>query len=196
MMNYIWAGLMVFAFIAAVFQGNMQELSNSVIQGGVDAVQLCLKLMGSICLWSGLMRIAERSGLTEIISRLLSPLLKVVFPKIKSSSPEAGAISMNVTANLLGLGNAATPLGLEAMKHLQTQNKDKQTATREMIAFVVLNSAAFHLIPSTVALLRQQFGAQNPLDIMPAAWLSSAAALTVGITLTKIFGMRGGRKNG
>jgi len=193
MMNYIWVGLMAFAFIAAIFQGNMQQLSNSVIQGGVDAVQLCIKLMGSICLWGGLMRIAQQSGLTNVISRLLSPLLRIAFPDIKTSSPEAGAISMNITANLLGLGNAATPLGLEAMKHLQARNPDNKTATNEMITFVVLNSAALHLIPSTVALLRQQFGAQNPLDIMPAAWLSSVAALTVGITLTKIFKRRGTR---
>lgn len=190
MMNYIWVGLMVFAFIAAVFQGNMQQLSNSVIQGGVDAVQLCITLMGSICLWGGLMRIAQQSGLTTVISRLLSPLLKIAFPGMDLSSHEAGAISMNITANLLGLGNAATPLGLEAMKHLQAHNPDTMTATNEMVTFVVLNSAALHLIPSTVALLRQQLGAENPLDIMPAAWLSSAAALTVGITLTKIFKRR------
>lgn len=195
MMNYIWGAMILFAFIAAVFQGNVNELSDSIIKESANAVELCLKLGGSICFWSGLMRIAQRSGLTTAISKMLRPLLKIAFPKMRYDSAEAKAISMNVTANLLGLGNAATPFGLEAMKQLQAKNTNPSVASHEMITFVVLNSAALHLLPTTVAFIRQEFGALNPMDIMPAAWLSSIAALSVAITLTKLCKRRGKNKN-
>ena len=132
------------------------------------------------------MEIAEKSGLTDIVCRLLSPLLKIVFPKINTNSKAAKAISMNVTANLLGLGNAATPLGLEAMRRLQEDNNSSDRASGDMIKFVVMNSAAFHLIPTTVASMRQDYGCKTPFDIMPASWLASAAALTAGLTAATI----------
>ena len=135
-----------------------------------------------MCLWGGLTEIAEESGLTAAVCRLLSPILKFVFPKMDMKSETAKSISMNVTANMLGLGNAATPLGLEAMRRLQAENPDKEKASKDMIKFVVMNSAAFHLIPTTVASLRQDYGCKTPFDIMPASWISSAAALTVGLT--------------
>lgn len=191
MMNYIWAGMMIFAFLSAVMQGNMSELSASILSGGSDAVALCIKLLGMLCLWGGIMNIAEKSGLANAVCRLLSPFIKLVFPKMDSKSPAARAISMNVTANLLGLGNAATPLGLEAMKRLQEGNPSPLVASNEMISFLVLNSAALHLLPTTVAMLRQEFGSKSPMDIMPAAWLTSIAALTVGLTMAWL--MRGRR---
>lgn len=182
MMNYIWAFMIVFSIISAFFSGNMQVLSNAIISSATDAVNLCIRLGGTICLWGGLMEIAEKSGLTNAVCRLLSPLLKVVFPKMDMKSKTAKAISMNVTANMLGLGNAATPLGLEAMRRLQDDNPNKEKASADMIKFVVMNSAAFHLIPTTVAALRRDYGCENPFDIMPASWISSAASLTAGLT--------------
>lgn len=128
------------------------------------------------------MEIAEESGLTVVVCRILSPILRLVFPKMDMKGKTAKAISMNVTANLLGLGNAATPLGLEAMRRLQEENREKDRASADMIKFVVMNSAAFHLIPTTVASLRQDYGCETPFDIMPASWITSAAALTVGLT--------------
>ena len=181
MMNYIWAFMVVFSVISAVFGGNMQVLSNAVISSASDAVNLCIRMGGTICLWGGLMEIAEKSGLTDSVCRLLSPFLKIIFPKMNMKGKTARAISMNVTANMLGLGNAATPLGLEAMRHLQDENPDKERASADMMKFVVMNSAAFHLIPTTVAALRRDYGSENPFDIMPASWISSAAALTVGL---------------
>ncbi len=181
-MNYIWAFMIVFSIISAFFSGNMQVLSNAIISSATDAVNLCIRLGGTICLWGGLMEIAEKSGLTNAVCRLLSPLLKVVFPKMDMKSKTAKAISMNVTANMLGLGNAATPLGLEAMRRLQDDNPNKEKASADMIKFVVMNSAAFHLIPTTVAALRRDYGCENPFDIMPASWISSAASLTAGLT--------------
>ena len=177
MMNYIWAGMMLLAFLSAAWQGNMQALSNAVMAGASDAVTLCIKLLGALCLWGGLMEIAKASGLTATVSRMLSPLLRLLFPNFKKDDPAMNAVSMNITANLLGLGNAATPLGLEAMRGLQANNPTPEIASDEMVNFVVLNTAALHLIPTTVALLRQEYGAAVPMDIMPAAWLTSAAAL-------------------
>ncbi len=182
MLNYIWSGMVIFSVIAAIFGGNADALSNAIISSASDAVTLCIRLGGTICLWGGLMEVAEASGLTGAVCRVLSPFLKIVFPKMDMKSKTAKAISMNVTANLLGLGNAATPLGLEAMKRLQEENGKKDRASADMMKFVVMNSAAFHLIPTTVAALRQDYGCKNPFDIMPASWISSAAALSVGLT--------------
>lgn len=182
MINYIWLGMIVFSVIAAFFTFEGDALSSAIISGASDAVNLCIRLGGTMCLWGGLTEIAEESGLTAAVCRLLSPILKFVFPKMDMKSETAKSISMNVTANMLGLGNAATPLGLEAMRRLQAENPDKEKASKDMIKFVVMNSAAFHLIPTTVASLRQDYGCKTPFDIMPASWISSAAALTVGLT--------------
>ncbi len=182
MINYIWAGMVVFSVIAALFAGRADALSSAIISSASDAVSLCIRLGGTMCLWGGLMEIAEKSGLTGVVCRVLSPILKLIFPKMDMKSKTAKAISMNVTANLLGLGNAATPLGLEAMRCLQAENSSKERASGDMIKFVVMNSAAFHLIPTTVASMRQDYGCKTPFDIMPASWVSSAAALTVGLT--------------
>ena len=152
MMNYIWAGMMLLAFLSAAWQGNMQALSNAVMAGASDAVTLCIKLLGALCLWGGLMEIAKASGLTATVSRMLSPLLRLLFPNFKKDDTAMNAVSMNITANLLGLGNAATPLGLEAMRGLQANNPTPEIASDEMVNFVVLNTAALHLIRTTVAL--------------------------------------------
>ncbi len=181
MINYIWAGMVIFSVISAFFAGKADVLSAAIISSASDAVSLCIRLGGTICLWGGLMEIAEKAGLTAAVCRILSPFLKIVFPKMDMKSKTAKAISMNVTANLLGLGNAATPLGLEAMRRLQDSNPSKEKASADMIKFVVMNSAAFHLIPTTVASMRQDYGCKTPFDIMPASWISSAAALTVGL---------------
>ncbi len=181
MINYIWAGMVIFSVISAFFGGTTDALTSAIISSASDAVSLCIRLGGTICLWGGLMEIAEQSGLTGVVCRLLSPFLKIVFPKMDMKGKTAKAISMNVTANLLGLGNAATPLGLEAMRRLQTENPSKDKASGDMIKFVVMNSAAFHLIPTTVAAMRQDYGSENPFDIMPASWVSSACALAVGL---------------
>ena len=196
MMNYIWAGMMLLAFLSAAWQGNMQALSNAVMAGASDAVTLCIKLLGALCLWGGLMEIAKASGLTATVIRMLSPLLRLLFPNFKKDDPAMNAVSMNITANLLGLGNAATPLGLEAMRGLQANNPTPEIASDEMVNFVVLNTAALHLIPTTVALLRQEYGAAVPMDIMPAAWLTSAAALCVGLAMAWLLRVRRRKRGG
>lgn len=186
MMNYIWGAMMIFSFFAALFSGNMQALSDSVVNGGQDAINLVIKLTGMMCLWGGIMKIAEKAEITKIICRFLSPLFSLLYKNIDKKSETAHAMSMNITANLLGLGNAATPLGLEAMRRMQEANSDKDTATDDMVVFVVMNSAAMRLIPTTVATLRTQFGSNSPMEIMPATWLSTLLSLTAGIVTAKV----------
>lgn len=185
MMNYIWVALIIFSFFCAASTNNMSFLSEAVISGGSEAITLVIKLAGFICFWNGLMAIAEKSGLTKIFSDLLKPLLRLLFPSLKDEKAK-NAISMNITANLLGLGNAATPLGLEAMNRLQECSLKKDTATNDMVRFVVLNSAALQIVPTTVALLRHEHGSQNPMEILVPSIVTSLFSVTVGITMTVI----------
>lgn len=132
------------------------------------------------------MEIAERSGVTKGISKLLSPLIKLIFPRIRKEKDALEAITMNITANVLGLGNAATPLGLEAMRRLQNINSDTSRASDEMVVFVVMNTAAMHIIPTTVATLRGQYGSVSPMSILPASFLTSFCALFVAVISAKL----------
>lgn len=193
-MNYVWPVMVLFAFFASVVTGNMSALSKAVIQGGQDAVSLLLRLVSMLCLWGGIMEIAEKSGVTAAFSKLLSPVMRLIFPKLRKNEYALEAISMNITANILGLGNAATPLGLEAMRRLQLVNEDTNRASDEMVVFVVMNTAAMHVIPTTVATLRGQYGSQSPMAIMPASILTSACALFVAVFFAKLGNRLGKRK--
>lgn len=183
MMSYIWPAMIIFSFICAIATGKLNNLSSAIISGGTDAISLSIKLMGMICLWNGLIHIAEESGLTKALCRLLSPLLKLLFPRLKDDKTRE-AIAMNMTANILGLGNAATPLGLDAMSRLQALNPKKDTASDEMARFVVINTACIHLVPTTVALLRQEYGSASPTEILLPALCTSACAICVGLSMT------------
>ena len=185
MMNYIFPVLVIFSFFAAIVNGEMSALSMSIVDGGQKAVELIIRLVSMLCLWGGIMEIAEQSGITRMFSNLMMPVMRLVFPKLKKEKYALEAISMNVTANILGLGNAATPLGLEAMRRLQQINPHTDTASDEMVVFVVMNTAAMHIIPTTVATLRGQYGSQNPMEIMPASILTSACALAVALIAAK-----------
>lgn len=187
MMNYIWVIMIALSVFCALAFGRMGGLSDTIISGGQPAVELCLKLMGIITFWSGIMNVAEKSGLTKIISRALSPVLRLLFPKLKKDSPAINAMSMNITANLLGLGSAATPFGLEAMSRLKDEtDAAESTASNEMVRFVVLNASAVTLIPTTVAMLRSEHGSESPMDIILPALLTSVSALFIAVLLTFI----------
>ena len=186
MMNYLLPIMAVFSLFCAIATGKINELSGAVVTGGSDAISLVIKLAGVICLWNGLTAIAQKSGLTALICKLFSPLLRLIFPKLKDKQARE-AIAMNITANFLGLGNAATPLGLEAMKRLQNANPTPERATDEMARFVVINSAAIHLVPTTIALLRSEYGSSAPMEILAPALTTSTIALTIGILATNIF---------
>lgn len=186
MMNYIWIAIIFFSVITAVFKGTANELSNGIITSGNTAVDLCLSLLGTFCLWNGLMNIAEKSGLSQAFAKLTAPILCKLFKGLKKDSDAILPISLNITSNLLGLSNAATPIGIEAMKKLAKENTGKTTPSNNMVLFVVMNSAALRLIPSTVASIRANHGSMNPLEIIVPSVITSICALTVGITMTKI----------
>ncbi len=186
MMNYVFPILVIFSFVCAAFTGQMNELSASVVEGATNAVELIMRLVAMLCLWGGVMEIADSSGVTRGISRLLSPVIRLIFPRIRKEKDALEAISMNITANILGLGNAATPLGLEAMRRLQQINPDTSRASDEMIVFVVMNTAAMHIIPTTVATFRAQYGSVSPMSILPASFLTSFCALAVAIAAAKL----------
>ncbi len=187
MMNYIWTFLIVFSLISAIYYGNMGELSSGVINSGNTAVNLCISLLGTFCLWNGIMNVAEKSGLSKAFAKFLSPVLCRIFKGIKHDDKALLPISLNISSNLLGLSNAATPLGIEAMKRLAESNKNKTEPDNNMVLFVVMNTAALRLIPTTVAALRAKHQSENPLEIILPSIITSVTALTIGILTAKIF---------
>ena len=192
MMNAVLVGMLIFSVVSAAFGGNMEALSAAALSGCGEAVTLVISLTGMLCLWCGLMKIAQQCRLTEAVARLFRPLTRLLFPELPAGSSALQAICMNLSANLLGLGNAATPLGLAAMQELQKLNRQKDTASNAMVTFVVLNTASLQLIPTTCAVLRQQAGSAAPMEILPAVWLSSVASAAAALTLARL--LRGGRR--
>ena len=186
MMNYIWISIIFFSIIISLFNGTINEVSNSILTSGNTAVELCFSLLGTFCLWNGVMNVAEKSGLSQTLSKIMSPILCKLFKGLDRNSDAIMPISLNITSNLLGLSNAATPIGIEAMKKLSKDNAKKEIASNNMVLFVVMNSAALRLIPTTVAAIRSNHNSINPLEIILPSIVTSVCALTVGITMVKI----------
>lgn len=186
MMKWVFAILIIISVISAFFTGNADGVSNSILNEGANAIQLLLFMLGGMCVWGGLMRIAEKAGITEKLSILFKPLARVIFNGLDLNGKAFKAICMNITANLLGLGNAATPLGMEAMKRLEEEEKTSDKASNNMIVFTVINTASITLIPTTIASLRLKHGAANPLDIIWGVIVTSFISITVALTLTLI----------
>lgn len=184
LLNYIWAALILISVFCAMVTGRMPQLSASVLSGAAGAVELVIAMAGMMCAWTGLMKIADAGGITGLLSRLLNPLMRLLFPSLKKGSPAVRAICMNITANLLGLGNAATPMGIAAMKELAKLNPS-QTADNAMVMFVVINASSIQLIPTFMGTLRAKYGSPAPFDILPAVWLASVIALLAGIVAAK-----------
>ncbi len=181
MLNYIWAALMLLSILCAALTGRMEALSGAILSGAADAVTLAVSMAGMLCLWTGLLHIAEEGGVTAALSRALSPVTRRLFPGLPPQSPALRAVCSNLTANVLGLGNAATPLGIAAMRELQKVSATPYEADRRMVFFVVLNTASVQLLPTMTGALRAQWGSRSPFDIVPAVWLASAGSLAVGL---------------
>lgn len=175
------------SMIFGLLEGKLPEVSAAAMEEPLHAVELSIKLLGSLCFWSGILETARQSGVVDLLCRILKPFLGIIFPRLKGEEKALGAISMNVAANLLGLGNAATPLGIAAMKELQKLSGFSFAATKEMVCFVVMNTASLQLLPTTVATLRLESGAERPFDILPAVWFVSACSLVTGIAAAKLF---------
>lgn len=187
MLNTIWAFMIIIAVITGLITGKISLVASAVIEGASDGVTLVLGMLGVMCFWTGIMEIAEKSGVIRFISRILRPVTKILFKNLNKNEPAMGAIVMNMAANLLGMGNAATPLGLRAMQLLDERNGGRKRASREMCMFVLVNTASIQLIPTTVILLRQNMGSASPGEIIFPVWLVSAAALFVGVISTRLF---------
>ena len=192
MMKWIWSAMLVLSIGIGAATGRIGAVSQAAITGAAGAVELFLLLLGTICMWNGLMKIAEYAGVTDAVCRLLSPLTRRLFPDLKPSSEGMQAITMNMTANLLGLGNAATPLGLRAMKYMAQEAPDKGVATDSMAMFVVINTASLQLVPTTIATIRIKYGSAAPFDTLPCIWISSIVTLSVGILLAKLLARKRG----
>lgn len=189
MINYIWAGMMILSFIAGIINGNIEAVTAGAIDGSAEGVSLIISLLGIMCLWTGIAKIAERAGMIDIFAKLLRPITKILFPRLKAGSAAMSAIVMNMVANLLGMGNAATPLGIKAMQELD-KLKTGDEASDEMCIFAVLNTASIQLIPSTVISLRQSFGSENPGIIIVPVWIASIAAVVAAVLSAKVFQKR------
>ncbi|HEY5585911.1 MAG TPA: nucleoside recognition domain-containing protein [Ruminiclostridium sp.] len=186
MLNYIWVGLLLIGFIVGIINGRIDEVTKAAMDSAQSAVMVCIGLLGVMCLWTGLMKIAEKSGLITSIGRLVRPILVYLFPDIPKDHPALGAIVMNLVANFLGLGNAATPLGIKAMIELQSLNKDKKTASDSMCMFLVLNTAAIQLIPANIIALRTSEGSRKPAEIIVCIWIASICATIMGVIAAKL----------
>lgn len=160
MLNKIWPIFIIFSFIYAIFTGNIENVNQSVFASCEDAVNLSITFLGTICLWNGIMKIASKTSFVHRLSKWLKPLMKFLFPEIKENEGAYNEISMNIIANIFGLGNAATPLGLKAMKSMQEKNSNKDTLTNSMAMFILINTASIQLIPTTAIAIRNSLGSR------------------------------------
>lgn len=190
MLSGIWLVLMVTALLGSVVTGRTQAVTEALLNGGKNTVTFMLTLGGSMCFWSGLLRVADKAGLPRLFARLIAPLMRRLFPDLPTEGAACRTMAMNIAANVLGLGNAATPLGLQAMKHLQETTPHTVCATRNMVVFAVLNTASVQLLPTTVAALRAEAGSAAPFAILPAVWISSLGAAIVAVAVARVFGKR------
>lgn len=186
-MSWIWTGIMAISLIAALILGNGSALAAAVPQGAQAGITLAISMAGSICLWTGVGKLMEHTGVTDLLSKLLSPLLGRLFPSSRHDKVLAGSLSANVCANFLGLGNAATPMGIQAAQRLAAHSPNGN-AGDELCRLIVLNTASIQLIPANVAAVRVSLGCETPFDILPAVWITSLCSAGLGVTAAWLLG--------
>jgi spore maturation protein A len=186
-MNVVWLLLIGAAVITAVFKGTMPAVSNATFSAAGTAVELAIGLVGGMTLFLGLMRVAQDSGLVQLLARALRPIFRYLFPGVPKDHPALGAMAMNFGANILGLGDAATPFGIKAMEDLQSLNQDKETASDAMCMFVTLHSSSLQLIPVMVISLRAAAGSRNPSEIIVGTIFATLASMLVAVATSKLF---------
>ena len=186
MINYIWFVMIFLGLVVGIFTGNGEGISNAII-GSIDStVTFIIGLVGLMCFWCGVMKVGQNSGFTEKLAKLMKPILKLIFKDAAKDEKALGAIVMNITANMMGLGNAATPFGIKAMEEMDRLNTEKGTASNDMALFLVLNAACIQLVPSTVLSIRAAAGSSNPGVIILPAIISTGVAAIVGVNCCKI----------
>lgn len=187
MINYIWAFFIILGITYGIITNNISVINKTLITSGTSAIELIFKLIPLMCLWLGVMKIAEDSNLINILSKHLSKIISPLFPELKGDTKSITYISSNIILNMLGVGNAATPFGLKAMQEMQKLNKNKDTASRSMITFLVINTSSVTLIPSTIISLRVLNNSTNPTSIVPLCIISTFTSSLIGLLLDRLF---------
>ena len=186
MLNILWPIFLIFSFIYAFFVGRISEVNNSIFESTKSAVELSISMLGTMCLWNGIMEVASKTRIVKHLTQILNPIMKILFPDINKGDKVYDEITMNIIANIMGLGNAATPLGLKAMKSMQKNNKEKDKLTNSMAVFIVLNTASIQIIPTTVIAIRNSLGSKNPSIMIIPIWIATICAAIVAILTAKI----------
>ena len=185
MLNIIWIMMIVIGFIVAIVNGNIKEVSTAILESGQESVMTVLKLVGPMSLWLGIVKLAEAAGLVDVLARLFKPLAKFLFPQIPAEHPVLGTIMMNFSANLLGLGNSATPLGIKAMHQLQDLNDQSETASNAMCTFLIINTSSLTLIPTTILALRVSANSSQPTAIIGTTLFATVCSTIIGVLVNK-----------
>ena len=186
MLNYIWPVFLIISIIYAFISGNIEKVNSGIFESSKSAVELSIIFLGTISLWNGIMQIAYRSNLINKIVKILNPVINRLFPDMENDSKIKKEISMNIIANILGLGNAATPLGIKAMNSMQEKNKNKDVLSNSMMMFIVINTASLQLIPTTIIAIRASFNSSNPTFIVFPVWCASVCSIIIAVSVTKI----------
>lgn len=194
MLNKLWPVFIILSFIYAFFSGNIEKVNNSIFESTKNAVELSLTFLGTMCLWNGIMQIAYKSKLINIIVRVLNPIIKLLFPNFRDSKKIKKEISMNIIANIFGLGNAATPLGIKAMKSMQNENIQKDTLSDAMMMFIVINTASLQLIPTTVIAIRTSLHSNSPASIIVPVWGATISSIIFAVLTTKFLILKKNKK--
>ena len=186
MLNILWPFFIIISIFYAILSGNIENINNCIFESAENAVKLTLTLLGATCLWSGIMEIASKTDIIKYLSAILQPIIKKIFYNLDSNKKSYNNIIMNIIANILGLGNAATPLGLKAMGELQKENANKDELSDNMMMLIVLNTASLQVIPTKVIAVRKSLGSNNPTQIIFPVWIATVCAAVVGILVAKI----------
>lgn len=186
MVNFVWLAMIVFGIIVAGAQGNIEVVTKAALDGANDAVKISISLIAIITFWLGIMKLAEEAGLVRALAWLVRPVMRFLFPSVPREHPAMGAMVMNLSANILGLGNAATPMGLIAMRELQKLNHDRDTASDAMCTFLALNTSCVTLIPTTIIGIRLLYGSADPTDIVGPTIMATAFSMAVAILVDRM----------
>lgn len=184
-MNKIWIWIIIFSVVVGILNGESQAMTSCLFDSASSTVETCINVFGVMSLWAGIMKLAELSGFINKLQILVRPFMKILFPEVSKNSPALSLIAMNMTANLIGIGNIATPLGIKAMKELQDENPNKKKLSKPMMTFIILNTASIELIPSTVLALRTAFGSENPAEIVFPVLIASFVSAIAGVVLVR-----------
>jgi spore maturation protein A len=194
MVNYIWVFLFVVGIVFGMFNGTMEDVNKAIFVGAKEAVTLCIGLISILVFWLGMMRIAQESGLLDRLSTLFRPLVKRLFPEVPASHPAMGYMLSNMIANMFGLGNAATPLGIKAMEELKKLNGGKNSASRSMVTFLAINTASITIIPTTVIAIRMNYKSVSPTDIVVPTLIATLISAIGAVMIDRYFYYRRSRK--